>query len=152
MSETTPTSADPRTAHPAAAVDIVLRFFSEVWQSPHNPDAIDELVTEDFVITTGGTEIHGRQAFKEWVRAFLATVHDLELEPVESFQSADGSRVASRWVLTGRNNGFAGTEPDGRAIHMTGTAVWSVREDGLLAHNWVERNAFELYQRLTTAA
>jgi hypothetical protein len=28
---------------------------------------------------------------------------------------------------------------------MTGTAVWEVGEDGRLRHNWVERNAFEVY-------
>ena len=28
---------------------------------------------------------------------------------------------------------------------MTGTAVWQVGEDGRLRHNWVERNAFEVY-------
>jgi hypothetical protein len=33
---------------------------------------------------------------------------------------------------------------------MTGTAVWAVREDGLLSHNWVERNALEVYLRLQT--
>jgi hypothetical protein len=28
------------------------------------------------------------------------------------------------------------------------TAVWEVREDGLLQHNWVERNAFEVNRYL----
>jgi hypothetical protein len=28
---------------------------------------------------------------------------------------------------------------------MTGTAVWQVGEDGRPRHNWVERNAFEVY-------
>lgn len=141
-------AGDVRTAHPRAAVDIVHRFWSEVWQQPHNIDAIDDMVTEDFVITTGGVDIHGREQFKAWVRSFHDLIADIEVVPVESFQNADGSRVASRWELTGRNNGFAGTSPDGRPVHMTGTAVWSVRPDGKLAHNWVERNAFELAHRL----
>jgi hypothetical protein len=29
---------------------------------------------------------------------------------------------------------------------MLGTAVWEVRSDGLLAHNWVERNALEVHR------
>src|SRR3546814_18116669 len=67
----------------------------------------------------------------------------MEFECLEIFQNAEGSRVASRWRLTGRNNGIMGTEPDGAPIEMVGTAVWEVDGDGLLRHNWVERNAWE---------
>lgn len=140
---------DLRVVHPRAAVEIVHRFWSEVWQQPHAIDAIDDLVTEDFVLVSGGSEIRGREEFKDWVRRFHDTVGGIELEPVETFQSADGSRVASRWTLTGTNNGFAGTAPDGGPVHMTGTAVWHVLPDGRLTHNYVERNAFELVQRLS---
>lgn len=72
----------------------------------------------------------------------------LHLDVVESFESADGSRVASRWQLTGKNNGYLGSAPDGSDIAMTGTAVWAVGEDGKLLTNWVERSAWELWQRL----
>jgi hypothetical protein len=68
---------------------------------------------------------------------------------VETFQNHDGTRVASLWEVTGRNRGFLGTPPDGSPIHLTGTAVWDVREDGMLLRNRVQRNAFELHQRLT---
>jgi hypothetical protein len=54
-------------------------------------------------------------------------------------------------MLTGRNSGVMGTDPDGAEIRMTGTAVWAVREDGKLLHNWVERSAWELYTRLTAS-
>jgi hypothetical protein len=30
----------------------------------------------------------------------------------------------------------------------TGTAVWAVRKDGKLCHNWIERSSFELFQQL----
>jgi hypothetical protein len=141
--------ADDRT--PLDAVEILHRFWAEVWQSPQNPDAIDDLVTEDFVITSAGRDVVSRAEFKKWVIAFQETVDDLEFEAVETFQNADGSRVVSRWVLTGRNNGFAGTEPCGSPIRMTGTAVWAVREDGKLTHNWVERNALEIVRELAAA-
>ncbi len=32
-----------------------------------------------------------------------------------------------------------GTKPNGVPFEMSGTAVWEVGEDGLLRHNWVER-------------
>ena len=127
------------------SVAIVENFWREVWQQPQNPDAIDRLVHEDFVITSGGRDIVGREPFKAWVREFLAKVHDFQFHIVETFQNHDGSRVASRWRVTGRNNGLMGTEPNGAPFEMTGTAVWEVGPDGLLRHNWVERNAFEVH-------
>jgi hypothetical protein len=131
------------------SVAIVENFWREVWQQPQNPDAIDRQVHEDFVITSGGRDIVGREPFKAWVKDFLAKVHDFQFHIVETFQNHDGSRVASRWRVTGRNNGLMGTEPNGVPFEMTGTAVWEVGPDGLLRHNWVERNAFEVYGALT---
>jgi len=130
-------------------VAIVENFWREVWQQPQNPDAIDRLVHRDFVITSGGRDIVGREPFKAWVKEFLAKVHDFQFHIVETFQNHDGSRVASRWRVTGRNNGLMGTEPNGVPFEMTGTAVWEVGPDGLLRHNWVERNAFEVHGTIT---
>lgn len=133
------------------SVAIVENFWREVWQAPQNPDAIDRLVAEDFVITSGGNEIHGREAFKAWVVEFQAKIQDLDFEVIETFQNEDGSRVASRWRVTGKNNGILGTTADLEPILMLGTAIIAVGEDGLLQHNWVERNAWELHRRLIKA-
>jgi steroid delta-isomerase-like uncharacterized protein len=129
------------------SVDIVHAFWDAVWNA-HDPAAADRFVTEDFVIVTGGETISGRENFKTWIADFLAKLTDLHLHVVESFQNADGRRVTSRWILTGKNNGLFGTEPDQQDIAMTGTAVWAVREDGKLLTNWVERASWELSQRL----
>ena len=133
------------------SVEVVHAFWNEVWNA-HDPSAVDRFVVDDFVIVSGGETISGRETFKEWIAGFLAKVNDLHLEVIESFQNDDGSRVASRWLLTGKNNGFLGTEPDQRAIAMTGTAVWAVRGDGKLLTNWVERSSWEQFQRLIGAA
>jgi hypothetical protein len=134
---------------PRSAIEIVHNFWNEVWRSPQNPHAIDALVHEDFVITSGGHEIRSRSAFKQWVLGFQAKIEDIEFEVLDIFQSEDGSRVATRWRLTGRNNGFLGTDPDGTPITMVGNAIIAVGEDGLLRHNWVDRNAFEVHGHLT---
>ena len=47
---------------------LALEFFSRVWTPPNDLDAIDELMTEDYVITSGGKDITGREAFKAWVK------------------------------------------------------------------------------------
>nr|WP_090278787.1 nuclear transport factor 2 family protein [Mycolicibacterium komanii]CRL74440.1 SnoaL-like domain protein [Mycolicibacterium komanii] len=129
------------------STDIVHAFWDEVWNA-HDPAAADRFVVDDFVIVTGGETVRGREEFKNWIAGFLGKVDDLHLEVVESFENADGSRVASRWLLTGRNNGYLGSAPDGGDIAMTGTAVWAVGEDGKLLANWVERSAWELSRRL----
>ena len=36
---------------------LVLAFFDRVWHHPHELDAIDELMTEDYTITTAGSVI-----------------------------------------------------------------------------------------------
>ena len=130
---------------PRDGVAIVENFWREVWKAPQDPQAIDRLVAEDFIITSGGREIRGREAFKRWVVEFQKRINGLQFESLETFQNEDGSRVASRWQVTGKNNGFLGTTPGLEPISMLGTAVFSIRNDGLLQHNWVERNAWEVY-------
>jgi ketosteroid isomerase-like protein len=129
------------------SVKIVDDFWTAVWKS-RNPDAIADFVTEDVIITTGGVEIKGRDRFIAWAWDFLSKINDFEFEALETFQNEDGSRVASLWRLAGKNNGVMGTKPDQQPISMTGTAIWSVREDGKLLHNRVERSAWETFQNL----
>ena len=125
------------------SVQIAERFWREVWQL-RNPDAADHLVSEDFIVTSGGQDIRSREAFKKWVAAFLASIDDFEFNVIETFQNEAGDRVVSRWRVTGKNNGFMGSEPSGLPIDMTGTAVLQVDQDGWLRHNWVERSALEV--------
>jgi hypothetical protein len=131
-----------------SSVEIVENFWREVWQA-RNPDAADRLVAEDFGITSGGVEISSRAEFKKWVAAFLSSIDDFRFDVIETFQNETGDRVVSRWRVTGRNNGFMGFEPCHTPIEMFGPAVLHVREDGLLQHNWVERNALEVQRALT---
>lgn len=129
------------------SIAIVETFFREVWQGK-DPAAVDRLVADDFGITSGGIEIRSRDAFRKWVAAFLASIDDFQFKIVEIFQNAAGDRVVTRWLVTGRNNGFMGSPACGSPIVMTGTAVVHVREDGLLQHNWVERSALEVHRSL----
>lgn len=126
---------------------MVLQFWENVWNPPYDLDLIDKLMTEDFTITSGGEDTSGRDEFKKWVSGFQEKAKGLRLENLEIFPSADGTRVTSRWIARGHNGGMLGTEADARPIEFTGIAIWEIR-DGKLAHNWVERSAWELYQRL----
>ncbi|WP_370896240.1 ester cyclase [Chryseobacterium gossypii] len=127
-------------------IEKVLYFFNNVWSSPYDIDLIDQLMSEDFEITTAGNLISGRDEFKKWVSQFLKYVENSHLETLDAFESACGTKVVVRWKLTGLNNGILGLTPNKEPIEFTGTAIWLIR-DGKLAHNWVERNSFEVYQR-----
>ena len=118
-----------------------------MWAPPHDLDAIDEMMTEDYVITSGGTTIRGREAFKAWVRRFQELLLDAENETLEVFANAAGDRVVSRWICRGRNNGIFGLPADGRPVEFSGIAIWRV-ENGRLAECWVERAALEAYRAL----
>lgn len=126
---------------------LLTEFWARVWNPPYDLDAIDQLCTKDFVITNAGTDIVGSAAFKEWIKAFGSKIRDLRLVSHDMFSSADGTRVVSRWTVTGLNRGMFGTPADDRPIRFTGIAIWEVR-DGKLAHNWIERSAYELSQEL----
>jgi len=55
---------------PEQAVALVRRFLERVWGPGHDLAAMDQLMTEDCRIWSGGKLIAGREAFKEWVRDF----------------------------------------------------------------------------------
>jgi ketosteroid isomerase-like protein len=133
------------------SVAIVHNFWAQVWNA-HDASGADRFVVDDFVIVSGGETISGRENFKQWIEAFLEKVHDLHLEVIETFQNSDGSRVASRFWLTGKNNGALGTTPDQRDIALTATAVWAVREDGKLLTNAVERSSWHYVDERATDA
>ncbi len=126
----------------SSSVEIVEEFWDAVWNA-HDPDATDDFVVDDFMLVNAGSEITPKETFKQWIGDFLGRINDLRLEVIETFQNEDGSRVASRFRVTGRDNGILGTERDQREITFTGTAVWAVREDGKLLTNWVERSSVE---------
>jgi predicted ester cyclase len=128
-------------------IEKVLHFWDNVWSAPYDLDLIDSLMTEDFIITNSGKDIVGRENFKKWIADFLQQIGDANLENIDIFESADGTKVVSRWVLTGVHNGFFGLKATGKPIKISGTAVWLIRENKL-AHNWVERNAWEVYNEL----
>src|SRR3569832_41484 len=116
------------------AVTIVENFWKAVWEA-RNPEAVDRFVVDDFVITTDGEDIVSKAKFKAWVQSFLARIDDFQFEVIETFQNEDGSRVASRWRVTGNNNGIMGSIPDGQPISFTGTAVLALNAEGKLLHN-----------------
>jgi hypothetical protein len=61
--------------------------------------------------------------------------------------TADGSRVASRFRVTGRNDGMFGLPVDGKPVAFTGSAILAVTPGAKLVRSCVERSAWKLYGR-----
>lgn len=131
----------PRTA----GEKLVAELWKNLYNLPQDLGAIDRVCAEDVVLTSSGTDIKGRDAFRKWAATFSSKIKGIRLVNNEMFTSADGNRVVSRWTVTGTNAGIFGTPADGKPVKFTGIAIWEVR-DGKLAHNWVERSAWELLQ------
>ncbi len=126
---------------------LVYEFFNRVWCPPHELDAIDELMTEDYCITTAGLAVKGRTEFKKWVGGFQKTLLEAKNEIIDIFYNEAQNKVVSRWMCRGTNNGLFGLPANNKLISFSGIAIWTVR-DGRLSECWVERSAYELYQSL----
>jgi len=128
--------------------ELVDEFFGRVWSPPNYIDAIDELMAEDYEITTAGKLIKGRENFKAWVKEFHQVLLDATTESLDVFSDDKGERVVSRWVCSGINNGILGLPADQERVSFTGIAIWTIR-NGRFSACWVERSALELYRSLT---
>ena len=136
------------TAGSGTARDLVGRFWNEVWNSPYSMAVFDELVADDFAISTDGHAIEGKEAFRAWLQTFQSEIGHLETVPEAILVPEDGRHVSTRMRVSGFNNGLFGTEPDQVPVDFVAISVMEVR-DGQLAYHWVERSAFEIHQRLT---
>lgn len=126
---------------------LVIEFFKRVWHIPYELDAIDELMTIDYSITTAGKVVKGRNEFKNWVSEFQKQLLDAKTESVDIFYNEMENKVVSRWNCSGRNNGLFGLELDNQYVSFSGIAIWTVKNNKL-SECWVERSAYELYQNL----
>ena len=148
-SSSSPATTEERSWRSAQASTRFTTSGSRCGTRPRTTTPSSNLVVEDFVIICGWRRIEGREAFKKWAEDFSAAIGNFDSEIVDSFENRDGSRVAATFRITGTNNGAFGTKPDGSPIEMTGIVISAVRDDGMLLSNQVERNAFEMYKRLT---
>ncbi len=135
--------------NPKDSIELVLRFWQEVWNPPYNVDVIDEMLSEDFVfVSAGKTALTSRAAFKDWAIRFQSILEDGRLHILDTLANSDGTKVVGRWKTTGKNTGLFGLPPDGRAVELTGISIMQIHGDRIVQH-WSERSALECYQALS---
>jgi len=97
-----------------SGIDAVHNFWKQVWQSPQDYDAIDDLVVEDFVFISGGRRIEGREAFKKWVEDFSAAIGNLEMRSGTGLRGrASPHPERGRTYLPGHDAGGGASGPSG---------------------------------------
>jgi steroid delta-isomerase-like uncharacterized protein len=102
----------------------IRRWFEEVWNQGRE-ETIDALCAKD---ATGygqaehGSDIHGREHFKNFWRGFRAAFSEMHVEIHDSIEQGDKAVV--RWTMTMKHTGsFAGLSPTQKVVSVNGISI-----------------------------
>lgn len=129
--------------------DVVRRIAAAV--STGDLDALDDLVTEDYVEhnPTFPSERRGPDVIRAFVEPFRAAFPDLRI--VEDEVITAGDRVVYRHRAVGTHeNEFVGVPPTGAEIDVEGIAIYRM-VDGRAAEKWLVFDALGLLRQLGAA-
>jgi steroid delta-isomerase-like uncharacterized protein len=115
--------------------NLVEAFYRRIWNDGDLAAALD-LLSEGFLFRGSlGSEMHGREAFLEYVgtvRGALAEYHCEVLECV-----TEGNHAFAKMRFSGRHVAlFRGYQPTGKAVHWMGAALFCF-EDEKITELWV---------------
>jgi steroid delta-isomerase-like uncharacterized protein len=129
---------------------VIRRAYEEMWNE-RNVDAVDELVTGDFLNHPAiNQQRRGRQNLKEVIRIFEKAFPDFryELEDIV----AEGDKVAVRDVFTGTHEGdFMGIPATGNHVTMQTIHIYRF-EGGRIAEHWAVRDEMGMMRQLGVVA
>lgn len=124
---------------------LVLCYIEEVWNQ-HDLDAIDELVSPDYVNHTASTAEYQRGGARRAVEWLLSVFPDHRFG-VED-QAGDGETVAVRGTCSGTHEGeLMGIAPTGKRFAAQ-QSHWFRVVDGKLAEHWAVRDDLGMMQQL----
>ena len=118
--------------------NLVQGFSERIWNAG-DVDAASDLLVHDFVFRGSlGTELHGREAFSEYVRSVRRALADCRCEVIECVAEED--RAFAKMRFCGTHVGtFRGYPPTGKPVQWTGAALF--RFDGrAIADVWMLGN------------
>lgn len=125
---------------------VIRRANEEMWNQ-RNVDAVDELVTEDFLNHPAiNQQQRGRQNLKDVIRIFEKAFPDFRYE-IEDLV-AEGDKVTVRDVFTGTHEGdFMGIPPTGNQVTMQTIHIFRF-EEGKIAEHWAVRDELGMMRQL----
>ena len=124
---------------------VVLRYIEEVWNR-HNLDAIDGLVSPDYLNHAARTAEYQRSGARRAVQWLLSVFPDHRFEVEDA--AADGETVALRGTMAGTHEGeLEGIAPTGKRV-VAQQSHWFRVVDGKLAEHWAVRDDLSMVQQL----
>ena len=120
------------------------------WDSPSNPDIIDEVYAPDMVWHDPGLEIRGTQEAKQFIAGYKTAFPDLDVTLEDEI--AEGDKVVSRWTIRGTHQGE--TEDFGPAtgkhMELKGISISRI-QDGKIVEEWNSYDNLGVLQQLGLA-
>ncbi|HUG13706.1 MAG TPA: ester cyclase [Thermomicrobiales bacterium] len=121
------------------------RFVEEVYNQG-NVDAVDVLVSDQFVRHGIGGTMRGREIIKERVRAVRSGFPDFRITIEDAL--ADGDKVVLRQTHTGTHLGeFAGVAPTGVRMETTEISILRIA-DGKICEGWVSVDQLTMLRQI----
>lgn len=112
-------------------------------------DAVDELLTEDYVEHNNALpdgEMRGRESIKQFWEGFFEAFPDLSV--TEEFTVAEDNLVVTRHRGGGTHEGeFMGIPSSGNEFEINGIDIFRI-EDGRIAEAWVSLDSLGMMQQL----
>jgi predicted ester cyclase len=128
---------DPRRA--------IERMFAEVLNE-NRMEVLDEILTPDHVEHSPFGDLHGPEAYRQFLVAWRHAVPDQHA--TLSDVVVEGDRAAWRYRFTGTHTGpLFGLPPTGRRIDISGVNMARFR-DGRAAEHWTGNELFQLFGQL----
>jgi len=125
------------------------KVYEEVWVKG-NLDVVDELFADDYVNHNQPPNLpRGKEGFKRMSRMYQSAFPNMKM--VVEDLLADGDRVITRWVSTGKHAGeFNGIPATGKDVRVTGISIDRIAE-GKVAESWGEFDLAGLLMQLGVA-
>ena len=124
---------------------VALRFIDEVFVHG-DPDAVDELATQDFTPHTFGPLAAGREPIKQAMARVAAGLRDPEFRIDDVI--AEGDRVVVRLTSSATHSGtFMGLPPSGNRYSISEIHIFRIR-DGQVSEHWHEFDKLALIEQL----
>jgi steroid delta-isomerase-like uncharacterized protein len=125
--------------------ELVRRFVQEIFVDG-NPDAVDELVAEDFVPHTWPSTGDGRGDLKRAMERVSKSLADANFTIEDTI--AEDDRVAVRLTAGARQTGeFMGIPPSGKSYSIGEIHIFRIR-DGKVSEHWHQFDSMGMLSQL----
>jgi steroid delta-isomerase-like uncharacterized protein len=127
--------------------DTLTRLYEDVWNGA-NPDTVDELVHEEYLIHDRdlAAEMQGPELYKALASGTRDVFPDMTIT-IEDMVTA-GEKIALRWTMTGTHQGtMFGVESTGRQVELMAIEINRFK-DGKLIETWTQSDQLGLMHQL----